>query len=61
MKPDSQETPIQSIHKTRRAISDKFDGNISAIAADANERLERSGRPIWKPSTKKSETELYAS
>ena len=44
------ETPIEEIHRIRREISDRFGGDVAAIAEDASRRLEASGRPIWRPS-----------
>jgi len=41
---------IEEIHKVRREISDRFGGDVRAIAADANARMAASGCPIWKPS-----------
>ena len=43
------ESPIDEIHRVRREISDRFDGDISSIADDAAQRLASSGRPIWQP------------
>jgi hypothetical protein len=43
------ESIIEELHRIRREISDRFGGDISAIAKDAADRLARSGRPIWKP------------
>jgi hypothetical protein len=40
---------IEEIHQTRRAISDRFNGDIGAIAADAAARQSSSGHPVWKP------------
>ena len=45
------ETPIEEIHRIRREISDRFGGDIAAIAADADRRARASGRPIWQPKT----------
>ena len=42
---------IEEIHQTRRAIHDKFGGDIVAIMKDAQQRQEVSGRPVWKGST----------
>lgn len=42
------ETPIEEIHRIRREISDRFGGDIAAIAADADRRAQASGRPIWQ-------------
>ena len=41
---------IEEIHKVRREISDRFGGDVRAIAADANARMAASGCPIWRPS-----------
>ncbi len=41
---------IEEIHKVRREISDRFGGDVLAIAADANARMVASGCPVWKPS-----------
>jgi len=54
MKPES---PIEEIHRVRREISDRFDGDISAIAADAARRAAESGRPMWRPKSTGSATE----
>ena len=43
------ESPIDEIHRIRREISDRFGGNISAIAEDAAQRQAASGRPVWQP------------
>jgi hypothetical protein len=47
------ESVIAELHRIRRDISDKFGGDIAAIAKDAADRLAQSGRPIWKPRTEK--------
>lgn len=43
------ESPIDEIHRIRREISDRFGGDISAIAEDAAQRQAASGRPVWQP------------
>ena len=43
------DTVIAEIHRTRREISERFNGDIDAIAEDAAQRLAKSGRPIWRP------------
>ena len=43
------ETPIDELHRTRREISDRFGGDINAIAEDAARRQIASGRPVWQP------------
>lgn len=45
------ESPIDEIHRTRREISDRFGGDISAIAEDAARRQAESNRPVWQPKT----------
>ena len=45
------DTVIAAIHRTRREISERFHGDIDAIAEDAARRLAESGRPIWRPKT----------
>jgi hypothetical protein len=42
---------IEEIHQTRRAISERFHGDIAAIAADAAARQSVSGHPVWNPGT----------
>lgn len=46
------ESLIEEIHRVRREISDRFGGNISAIAEDAERRQAIEGRPVWQPKTK---------
>jgi hypothetical protein len=43
------ESPIEEIHRTRREISDRFGGDVFAIAEDAARRQAASNRPLWKP------------
>jgi hypothetical protein len=43
------DSPIQEIHRIRREISDRFDGDIVAIAEDAARRQAAEKRPVWKP------------
>jgi len=45
------DTVIEEIHRTRCEISERFNGDIDAIAEDAAQRLAESGRPIWQPKT----------
>ena len=40
---------VDEIHAVRREISDRFGGDVRAIAADANARMRASGCPIWEP------------
>ena len=39
---------IEEIHRTREEISERFGGNIAAIAEDAARRQAASNRPVWK-------------
>ena len=48
------ESEIEEIHRIRREISDRFGGDIVAIANDAARRLAASGRPVWEPKTNKA-------
>jgi hypothetical protein len=43
------ESTIDEIHRTRRDISDRFGGDILAIAEDAARRQAASNRPVWQP------------
>ncbi|QDT39573.1 hypothetical protein Pan189_39820 [Stratiformator vulcanicus] len=43
------ESPIEEIHRVRRDISERFGGDVAAIAADAASRAAESGRPMWQP------------
>ena len=43
------DSPIDEIHKIRREISDRFGGDIIAIAEDAARRQAASNRPVWHP------------
>ena len=45
------DTMIDEIHQTRREISDRFAGDVDAIAADAARRQMESKRPVWCPHT----------
>ena len=40
---------IAEIHRTRREISERFKGDLGAIAEDAARRQAASGRPVWQP------------
>ena len=44
--PDS-ESVIPELHRVRREISDRFHGDIDAIAREAARRLAESGQPVW--------------
>ena len=39
---------IAEIHHTRLEISERFNGDIAAIAEDAARRQAASGRPVWQ-------------
>jgi hypothetical protein len=39
---------VRDLHRIREAIVDSFGGDLHAIAADAQRRLEESGRTIWR-------------
>lgn len=45
------ESSIEEIHRIREAISDRFGGDLDAIANDAARRQATSNRPIWSPRT----------
>jgi len=51
MQKSKTDTVIAEIHRTRREISERFNGDIDAIAEDAAQRLAESGRPVWQPKT----------
>lgn len=41
------ESVIEELHRIRREVSDRFHGDVEAIAHDAARRLAESGRPVW--------------
>ncbi len=45
------ESAIDEIHRIRREISDRFGGDIVAIANDAARRQAASKRAVWQPKT----------
>ena len=45
----TSDSPIDEIHRIRRDISDRFGGDILAIAEDAARRQAASNRPVWQP------------
>jgi hypothetical protein len=45
------DSTIESIHRVRREISEKFKGDINAIVADAEQRAKCTERPVWNPTT----------
>ncbi|TWT85221.1 hypothetical protein Pla123a_00270 [Posidoniimonas polymericola] len=51
MTPNKTDTTIDEIHKVRCEISERFDGDVFAIAADAARRQAASDRPVWNPTT----------
>ena len=53
------ESPIEEIHRTRREISDRFHGDVYAIAKDAAARQALSNRPVWKPDSHQFEQESH--
>ncbi len=40
---------IEEIHRIRKAISVRFNGDIDAIVADAARRQAQENRPVWSP------------
>jgi len=40
---------IEEIHRTRREMSEKFNGDFAAMLEDARRRQEASGRRVWQP------------
>ena len=51
MKPTKADNTIEEIHEIRFEISDRFDGDVFAIAQDAARRQAASNRPLWHPKT----------
>jgi len=51
MTQEPTESPIDEIHRIRREISDRFGGDVDAIAEDAAQRQAASNRPVWQPKT----------
>lgn len=47
----TNDSPIDEIHQIRREISERFGGDIVAIAEDAARRQAASSRPVWQPNT----------
>lgn len=39
---------IEELHRIRETIVDSFGGDLHKLAADARERQDRSGRPVWR-------------
>ena len=40
---------IEEIHRTRRDMSDKFNGDFVTMLKDARRRQEVSGGKVWQP------------
>ncbi|MFM8189208.1 MAG: hypothetical protein ACKN85_12070 [Pirellula sp.] len=51
MKPTKADKTIDEIHEIRYEISDRFGGDVFAIAQDAARRQTASNRPLWQPKT----------
>ena len=51
MKPTKADKTIDEIHEIRYEISDRFGGDVFAIAQDADRRQTASNRPLWQPKT----------
>ncbi len=51
MKPTKADNTIDEIHEIRFEISDRFGGDVFAIAQDAARRQSDSNRPLWRPTT----------
>jgi hypothetical protein len=49
MKPTKTDKTIDDIHEIRVEISDRFGGDVFAIAQDAARRQLDSDRPLWRP------------
>jgi len=49
MKPTKTDPTIDEIHEIRREISERFGGDVFAIAQDAARRQLDSNRPVWSP------------
>ncbi len=49
MKHPDRDSPIDEIHRIREQISERFHGDLEAIARDAAERQAASDRPAWRP------------
>ena len=48
---NATDSVIEEIHRIREEISERFGGNITAIAEDAARRQASSNRPVWKAKT----------
>ena len=47
----TSDSPIDEVHRIRREISDRFGGDVFAIAEDAARRQATGNRPMWRPHT----------
>lgn len=52
---------IENIHQIRREISDRFGGDVFAIAEDAARRQAASNRPVWKSQHDEQDVALESS
>jgi hypothetical protein len=55
---NNQDTTIADLHRIRRELAEKFQGDLFAINADARARMEKSGRevvPLELPSDNQSQ------
>ena len=43
------EPNLDEIHRVRREISERFGGDVAAIAEDAARRQAAAGRTVWQP------------
>jgi hypothetical protein len=46
---------IDEIHETRRQIAKRFGGDVRRITADARQRQQQEGRPLWHAKTEPKE------
>lgn len=51
MNPKKADKTIDEIHQIRFEISERFRGDVFAIAEDAARRQADSKRPLWRPKT----------
>ena len=50
------DSTIEEIHQYRREVSDRFGGDVFAIAQDAARRQAASNRPVWQPTATNTAT-----
>ena len=48
IRPTDRDTIVEEIHRTRRAIAERFGGDVTAMLDDARRRQAESGRPVWR-------------